>query len=116
MLFYVNSCRNGWVLTFNPFHPVLAQTEHPLIAVRSNVSDLQFQSPSLRLKTLVLLMTHALAYKFSFVLQGKSIKLCIRLRLQLRGFAYSYRRGQRMCNRTKTMRKGERKNCNKPVS
>lgn len=30
MLFYVNNCRSGWVLTLNPFHPFLAQTEHPL--------------------------------------------------------------------------------------
>lgn len=56
------------MLTFNLFHPVPVQTEvncckEPAV-------------PDPFSKTLILLMKHALAYKFSFVFQVKSIKLC----------------------------------------
>lgn len=76
------------MLTFNIFHPVPAQTEHLLNCCKEPVVP----DPLSKVKTTDFAYETCTSLQVQLCAPGK-VNKTVKLRLQCRGFAYSYRSG-----------------------
>lgn len=96
---YVNSCRSCWVLTFNPFH---LHKQHPLNCCKEPVVP----EPLSKVKNIGFVYETCTCLQVQRCAAGKVNATVCETKVTTQRFCFQLQ--ERMCNRTKTLRKGKR--------